>query len=463
MTQHGGPTRAPGEADGPGPGVVAAGWPREMPAALLQRWVDVQAILALEAGDARMHARFHQRMLSALLDHTMRHSPWWRARLATVLARPAQGTALADLPVLERADLARQVETEGALPVPASHGEVRLHSTSGSSGMPLRFHVTDRGSRMNAHQYEADDERQGRSRQWPRATLNTRAEPHPDRPHHHRPAQPALGEAGEYLRYWHHADARGHALWLGTLGVELLSVAPILLEELLDVYEAEPDLPRPRLRQVLTYAETVTPALRERAAAVTGAQIRDRYSCEEAGPLAFQCPRDPRRYHVAVGHVLLEVVDDAGRPCAPGEPGHVLVTALHQWATPMIRYALGDIAALHPGCSCGARVPSLSQLLGRRRALLRAADGSRHYVMVRAREWLEIAPVRRHLIRQTAPAEVLVEVELDGVLDETARQALQALVERHVGERFAVRVSQVGRIEPPASFKRSDVVGLDPA
>jgi hypothetical protein len=41
----------------------------------------------------------------------------------------------------------------------------------------------------------------------------------------------------------------------------------------------------------------------------------------------------------------------------------VLVTALHQYATPMVRHDIGDSAAMHARCpGCGLEMPTLSQL-----------------------------------------------------------------------------------------------------
>jgi phenylacetate-CoA ligase len=62
-------------------------------------------------------------------------------------------------------------------------------------------------------------------------------------------------------------------------------------------------------------------------------------------------------------------VDDSGKPIPPSgdadhaQSGRVLVTALHQYATPMVRHDIGDTAALHTQCpGCNLEVPTLSQL-----------------------------------------------------------------------------------------------------
>src|SRR3546814_3537656 len=88
----------------------------------------------------------------------------------------------------------------------------------------------------------------------------------------------------------------------------------------------------------------------------------------------MQCP-DHEVYHVQSENVLLEVVDDDGRPCGPGETGRVLITSLHNFATPLIRYELGDYAEVGSPCACGRGLPVIKQVLGRKRNRLILSDG----------------------------------------------------------------------------------------
>src|SRR3546814_11153852 len=80
-------------------------------------------------------------------------------------------------------------------------------------------------------------------------------------------------------------------------------------------------------------------------------------------------------YHAQSENVLLEVVDDDGRPCGPGETGRVLITSLHNFATPLIRYELGDYAEVGSPCACGRGLPVIKQVLGRKRNRLILSDG----------------------------------------------------------------------------------------
>ena len=97
------------------------------------------------------------------------------------------------------------------------------------------------------------------------------------------------------------------------------------------------------LKKILTAGEVVDASLRSLAAKRLGATIHDKYSTQEAGCMAIQCP-ECTSYHVQSEAVIVEVLDDSGRPCRPGEIGRVVVTPFFNFATPLIRYDVGDFA-----------------------------------------------------------------------------------------------------------------------
>jgi phenylacetate-CoA ligase len=233
------------------------------------------------------------------------------------------------------------------------------------------------------------------------------------------------------------------------------------LEQLLEQAERQGWALPDSVEQVCPYGATVLPALRERIHRQLGADVRDRYSCEECGPLAFQCPHDERYYHVAVSHVALDTVDDAGRPCAEGVAGRVLVTALHHYGTPLIRYDVGDAAALHAHCpGCGEQIQALSQLWGRRRFLLREPDGTRLFARTESHWWLRCAPVLEHRLVQTTPTDVQAEVVMARPLTDAEAEAIVRMLREVVSPRLAYHVRQVERIDKTGSYKRQDIISL---
>lgn len=430
-------------------------WPDHLPTPMLQRVIDAHAILALERAGLETQQRWQASQWRALQDWIAARVPWWRERLGshTDWTRPE------GWPVLERATLQALIAAHGPAPVPAHHGPLHDGRTSGSTGQPVHYHASAFTQRLIDHNYFSDHARQGRNPMALRAVIDGRLDTHEGE---HVPELPGPGQGmGPLLR---RRDAQfsmaEHADWLMRHRPRYLATTPGWLETLMDAAEQQ-GLALPRIDQVMPYGSTVTPWLREAVRARLGARIADRYSCQECGPLAFQCPVSDGHLHVAVTNVRLEVVDAAGRACAEGEPGRVLVTALHQYATPLIRYEVGDIAALHAQCpGCGEAIPTLSRLLGRRRFLIRLPDGQLINFRVIASDWLACAPVREHRLVQTTHEDIVAEVVMDRPLTTAERDAIVTMLRRVVHPSLRYEVRQVERIARTGSSKRQDVVSL---
>ena len=432
----------------PGP---AGPEPDSMAAGVLQHFAMIEAI---EHGPARQRRDFQQERIAALLDHARRHSPFWAARI------PAGGRALWRLPPLRKAELRAQADREGPLPVPHGQGEVGTASTSGSTSEPLRLYVTDFNGQYNESRYAFDDVAGGRDLTLPFTATSYKISAFRD-----YPAWPTL--TGRVF-----ATGAGRGLPLAGEGGQMtveefaarlleaplghLLTMPWILSALADAVAAgarRPDI----AGDALTFGETVWPELRERVRQTLGMRIADRYSCEEVGPIAFQCPKRDTHYHVATSNVVVECLDDRGREVPDGRPGNIVVTGLHATATPVLRYWLGDIARLLPRCPCGHAGPALADLQGRRRSLLRLPDGRRrlfHMGAATTAAWLAIAPVREVRILQTGERELVAEVAAARPLtgEECARLAAQLRSE--TSPDFAVRIAQVPRVDWGRGGKR---------
>jgi phenylacetate-CoA ligase len=129
-------------------------------------------------------------------------------------------------------------------------------------------------------------------------------------------------------------------------------------------------------RAVWSGAGTLHDLQRQTVERAFAAPVYQRYGAWETGLIAQECP-EGRSLHLLAENVIVEVVRPDGGPAAPGETGEVLVTTLCNHAMPMIRYRLGDLAALSAEpCSCGRGLPVLRSLVGRTNELLVTGDGA---------------------------------------------------------------------------------------
>ena len=126
----------------------------------------------------------------------------------------------------------------------------------------------------------------------------------------------------------------------------------------------ESDRARIRPKLVVVGGETFTDDMRRRVREGFRANVYAAYTSHEFRNIAVDCPTTGR-YHVCDESVIVELLRD-GRPVQVGEAGEVVVTGLHSYAMPFIRYPLGDLAVRGPSpCGCGAPYAALEQVLGR--------------------------------------------------------------------------------------------------
>jgi len=90
--------------------------------------------------------------------------------------------------------------------------------------------------------------------------------------------------------------------------------------------------------------------------------------------IAIQCSKE-QHIHVLSFFVHIEIVDENNQPCKHGEVGRVLVTSLHNFAQPMIRYELGDLASFGPDCEHIPGLPVINPEVTRVRDSYITKDG----------------------------------------------------------------------------------------
>jgi phenylacetate-CoA ligase len=169
---------------------------------------------------------------------------------------------------------------------------------------------------------------------------------------------PALSFAmGEYTKT---ADA---AAVIDAHGIDTLVASPAYGAELL----AGARTPLP-LRTFLFIGESLG-AERERTVRSAAPDLTVRslaYSTSETGPIGYQCRHQTGAvHHIHEDAIVLEVVDESGRPVPPGTPGELLVTPLTTSGMALVRYRLGDRGQLlTDACGCGSNARSV-KLLGR--------------------------------------------------------------------------------------------------
>jgi len=138
---------------------------------------------------------------------------------------------------------------------------------------------------------------------------------------------------------------------------------------------------------------------------------------------------------------LVEVLDESGRPCAPGEVGRVVVTSLHNFAMPLLRYAVGDLAEAGKPCPCGRGLPVIQRILGRGRDMLVFPDGRRAWAQLGTSQYTRIPGLRQFQTVQHAVDDLEIKLVADRELTPAEEDQLRQAMQQRCGHPFPIRIT----------------------
>lgn len=393
---------------------------------------------------------YQRSQLSQLLRHAKKNVPFYETRLDAVLKPNGDidWDRWSEIPIVRRKDIVDHGDQMLARELPAGHGEMTTSSTSGTSGAPITLtstqlaHVALNGNRFRYYRWHDVD--------WTRDCCSVAGD---DR-------SVAAWPDGEMLGPW------GPTWDMDALDGTLMRVNRLTPYEQIVEFMARR---RPaylttgpntalalaltarrigvdiRLAAFLPHGASVADRAREMIQTIFGAPSVDLYSSKEAGHIAHACPNGDGM-HVNAESLLVEIVDDGGRPVPAGVQGRVVLTCFFNAAQPLIRYDQGDLASWAPPCSCGRHLPTLTRLVGRSTVLFSHPDGRLRSPFVgRHRDLLNCELMQ---IAQTGPTQFevrYVPIGPDAAADEVG---------------FAARLREVLFEDARVSFLRIDRIPL---
>jgi phenylacetate-CoA ligase len=350
--------------------------------------------------------------------------------------------------------------------LPADHGAAEFSNTSGSTGRPVRFARTALTKALwlsfalrDHLWYDRDfSGKLGAIRWFPRGTAEA---PDGGRESSWGVIVAPVFATGPSVTLNVVATPEQQVDWLQREQLDYLVSFPSNLLALVR-FAREKGIALPPLRQVRTIGESLSDAARDEIAAAWQCTVVDIYTCEEAGYLALQCP-ESGDYHVQAENVILEIVDERGQPCPPGQVGQVLITTLNNFATPLIRYELGDMAEFGAPCSCGRGLPLIRRIHGRKRSRLRLPSGESVFPYLGEHGAIQRATgvaLKQFQCVQHSLEEVEVKLVMERPLDDAQQAAVIALTQRNLGYPFRVRLSFPAEIPRGPTGKFEEFVSL---
>ncbi|MCP4006031.1 MAG: phenylacetate--CoA ligase family protein [bacterium] len=307
------------------------------------------------------------RMLQRTLFDAYRHVPLYTEKFDKARFLPDDLRSLSDLarfPITEK-DEVRDAFPNGCIRRGTDLAQCRIQQTSGSSGQCMEI-ALDRKSDDHRTLFTERVYRLQGFTFWRRAAYLF---PYP------LPLQKNLG----LYRNKHISTESPPEQIVATLRdwrPHLLAATP---SDLLDLCEkVDDDMTQLGIKAISVHSEPMSADEKAFVSGRFGCRITTNYYCNEAWAIGAECKSGS--LHQFPDSTVVEIVDDRGHPMPRGQIGHVLVTSLHNYAQPFIRYRLGDMAAWDPSnepCACGLVLPRLLALEGRDDDYIEYPDGRR--------------------------------------------------------------------------------------
>jgi phenylacetate-CoA ligase len=210
-----------------------------------------------------------------------------------------------------------------------------------------------------------------------------------------------------------------------------------------------------RFEHAVSWGDKLFENYRESVRKAFGCRVTDTYGCTEGAMIAAQCSEGS--YHLSVNQCHVEILDDHGAPLPDGEIGNVVATRLDNFAMPLIRYRLGDIAAIEPAadtfCKCGRQTPLLNGLIGRDTDVVVTASGKKMIVHFFTGIFEHVPEIRQFKIVQESVDQIKIEFIPDQGFSDSVLKTLEKRMNSRLNERLPITWSRVEKISASGSGK----------
>jgi phenylacetate-CoA ligase len=365
------------------------------------------------------------------------------------------------LPILSRSVVQLKQKDLLSKNIPRNHGRTNVLQTSGSTGLPVKvvgtdliqlfyrifalrdhfWHKRDFSAKMAAirHANRGQSEYPGTSSPtWSSATAG-------------------LLSTGPLVMLNSSTDISLQAEFLQREQPDYLISYPSNLEALARYFLKE-KLQIRKLRGVRALGEALGSEVRTVCHEAWDVPLVDLYSAQEVGYIALQCPENGNNYHIQSENLFVEVVDDEGKPCKPGVIGRVLLTTLHNFAMPLIRYEIGDYAEVGELCPCGRTLPVLSQIMGRRRNMLLLPDGRTSWPSFGMSKWEKNLPIKQFQFVQKSLDHIEARLVTDRQFTKEEESHFKSILQENFRHPFNINIIYLEAIPRSKGGKFDDFI-----
>jgi phenylacetate-CoA ligase len=408
----------------------------------------IASIDLVENGERRAREYWQKKQFNNLVNHAYLRSEFWRQRIPSGAGRQE---AVQNFPILTRKEITAQVEKEGSI-FGDKKQSIETYQTTGSTGTPLKVFVCPESGYYNVTrglaQFFIDDMPFDENRV--EITPVTRSDDLKKTVVY----KTAPTWAGPLSRIYQNGTNKVLGLNKDMAGlIEEMSKDRVgylvchsrFVEQIfeyggLDLFE------RLGIRAWIHKSDFRSHELVARLKKI-GIPSLSNYSAGEIGPIAYECKANQGYFHVAHTNVIVES-DQKLTTTFDGETiGRLLITHLHSYATPLIRYDIGDFGKLHDQCPCGHGGPTLSHVYGRGKHFLRHPDGKYMAFYLSTRLLADSVDFKECRFRQDAIDTITVQIGGRESLSQEEEDKLKAIIIASTDPAFKVVINPVRSID----------------
>jgi phenylacetate-CoA ligase len=211
-------------------------------------------------------------------------------------------------------------------------------------------------------------------------------------------------------------------------------------------------------KSIVVGAEKLHDFQRQTIERVFRAPVFETYGSREFMLIGGECEQHSG-LHLTMENLLVEILDDEGRPTSDGDEGNVVITDLTNYGMPFVRYQNGDRAiAGSQTCRCGRGLPLLKKVVGRRLDMLETSDGRQVPGEFFPHLMKEYAAIRRFQVVQDDVQTVQVRLVVSPQWDVSSRESLERQIRQVVGDSVEIDIATVDDIPLTQAGKLQVVV-----
>lgn len=418
---------------------------------------NITAINLVENGDPVARQNWQNQHLTNLLRYAQAHSKFWRQRMPS---RVINHEVMKYLPIQSRQDIAAQAEREGTLVVTSGNTPVSSYASTGSTGTPVKVYVSRENGYYNLirnlaqyfiNNLSLDEDRVQIFPATSLAKLEKRS----------LTVELAGSWAGPLSKIFRNGTAKRiiHQYNDAALIAELQKHRfgyLVCANRYVDILIKNGGLELIKelgIKLWIHLNDFRDPEIVDALSSI-GVRSLSNYSAAEVGPIAYECSKYRDHFHVAHTNVMVECDDRLTASFNDKSVGRLLVTHLHSYATPIIRYDVGDFGQLEKQCRCGHNGPTISNIFGRGKHFLRHPSGKLLPFYLSTRVLQEIVAFKECRFRQDIIDTITVELGGRESITADEKANLEGVIIKATDPAFNVKIKPVKEIDWSGNPKR---------